>query len=179
VTATAPADDELPTLLTDLTAFFARRLPGGDGADDLAQDTLLRALTHWSDLRRTAARRAWVFSIARNLLHDQARLRHPIPAGTPGDLLPDAPCPEAPTPTTIQRAVREGLAMLPARQRHILLLHLFDDLSLADIAKPRASAWRRAERAWAPHLGCAGWASPKAPRTVAPTTACAACARRS
>jgi RNA polymerase sigma-70 factor (ECF subfamily) len=53
---------------------YARRLARNPAdADDLVQETYVRAFQRWQSLRDPAACRAWLFQIARNLNIDQAR----------------------------------------------------------------------------------------------------------
>lgn len=61
------AEEALPQM--DAVYRFALRLTGGDeaGAQDLVQDTYLRAYRSWSSYTRGTNCRAWLFTICRNL----------------------------------------------------------------------------------------------------------------
>jgi RNA polymerase sigma-70 factor (ECF subfamily) len=60
----------------DVLYGFCVRLAGDpQDAEDLLQDTLLRALRGYADLREPARAKAWLFSIAGNAWRDQARAR--------------------------------------------------------------------------------------------------------
>lgn len=58
-------------MLAYCTAMTRSRSP----AEDLVQETYLRAFTHWADLAdlSKSQRRAWLYKTARNLFIDQAR----------------------------------------------------------------------------------------------------------
>jgi RNA polymerase sigma-70 factor (ECF subfamily) len=60
------AEEALPWL--DAVYRFALRLTGGNRseADDLTQETFLRAYRHWSTFERGTSARSWLFTIARN-----------------------------------------------------------------------------------------------------------------
>lgn len=157
-----PGGADLEGWADDLRGFFGRRVRDPDDADDLAQETFVRALARWADLRRPEARRAWLFTIAHNVLRDHYReaARAPVPtadlaAGSAvlrSVTVPGSPPTLGGTATPIEpglrAAIRAGLAALPPGQRHVLLLRLWDDLSFADIARrlgiPEATAHTRA-----------------------------------
>jgi RNA polymerase sigma-70 factor, ECF subfamily len=60
------AEEALPCL--DAVYRFALRLTGGDTAEaeDLAQETFLRAYRHWDTYQRGTSARSWLFTITRN-----------------------------------------------------------------------------------------------------------------
>jgi RNA polymerase sigma-70 factor (ECF subfamily) len=60
------AEEALPWL--DAVYRFALRLTGGNRseADDLTQETFLRAYRHWATFERGTSARSWLFTIARN-----------------------------------------------------------------------------------------------------------------
>jgi RNA polymerase sigma-70 factor (ECF subfamily) len=118
---------------------FAVRLTGDHHqAEDLTQETLLRAWRHRRRLRDPEAARVWLFRIAVNLWRDQVRRakRSPKPA--------DRPC-EDPAATIVppdrMATDREDLDRalkimdsLPPRQREVLYLSACEGLSLDQIA---------------------------------------------
>lgn len=75
--ATAPSTDLPEADFTlealphfDAVAGFARWLAGeGADADDLVQETFLRAFRSWGSFRPGSSCRAWLFTICRNLHH--------------------------------------------------------------------------------------------------------------
>ncbi|HEX2165660.1 MAG TPA: sigma-70 family RNA polymerase sigma factor [Longimicrobiales bacterium] len=69
------ADEALPWL--DAVYRFSLRLTAGNRveADDVVQETFLRAYRHWDTFRRGTSARAWLFTIARNVfLRSRERL---------------------------------------------------------------------------------------------------------
>ncbi len=118
---------------------FALRLTGSrQEAEDLAQDTFLRAWRHKDRLRDAKAARVWLFTIARNLWTDRLRRKARRPAAI--ELLPEdeAGLAVAGEQESIAREdVRRVLAAvdsLPPRQREVLHLHACEGLSLDEIA---------------------------------------------
>lgn len=71
------AEEALPWL--DAVYLFARRLTYGDPdvAEDLVQDTFLRAYRAWHRFERGTNAKSWLFTICRNTyLHERSRLRN-------------------------------------------------------------------------------------------------------
>ena len=78
----APADDaeqalrgEIIGLLPELRAFARFLLRDRSAADDLVQDTVMRALTALQQFRRGSNLKAWLFTIERNAFYEQMRRR--------------------------------------------------------------------------------------------------------
>ena len=119
---------------------FALRLTGNpDMAEDLTQDTFLRAWRNRRGLRDHRAVRVWLFRIAANRWRDKVlrRCRRPDHVEFSDDdchgsrALPDR---EAGDREDVRRAM-EALDSLPPRQREVLYLHAVEGLSLAEIAE--------------------------------------------
>ncbi len=118
---------------------FALRLTGNrDEAEDLTQETFLRAWRHRARLRDPRAARAWLFSIAVNLWRSHLRRK-----GRREDVagLPDEPGPRPDNPPEEDliaeedvRRVRKAIDALPARQREVVYLHACEALPLREIA---------------------------------------------
>ena len=113
---------------------YARALTGDAVcADDLVQDTLVRALGKWT-LWRPDNLRAWLFSIMHNLFVNQLRSRRVV--DYPGDeALPDLPTRATQGDALELRDFARSLARLPDEQREVLLLVCLEDLSYEDAAK--------------------------------------------
>lgn len=130
---------------------YARALTGpGDGADDLVQDTLERALDRWRFWQSTRELRPWLFSIMHNLHVDRYRRDARI------DYRDDKELPELPqraeqTDALEPRDLDRALALLPLDQREVLLLVALEDMSYADAAKalglPSGTVMSRLSRA--------------------------------
>ncbi len=118
---------------------FALRLTGSrDAAEELTQDTLLRAWRHRRRLRDAGSARAWLFQIAANLRRDrmrQRRRRGDVP-NVDADEHADAAA-SAEREASDREDVRRALAAmdrLPTRQREVLYLHACEQMSLEEIA---------------------------------------------
>jgi RNA polymerase sigma-70 factor (ECF subfamily) len=106
-------------------------------AEELAQETYLRALRGCPDLRDAGRLRAWLFRIARNTCVDhlrRGRLRRLVG-------LSEAPEPRAlATPETLlqdnerHQALRAAVAGMPLRLREVLVLREYGGLSYQDIS---------------------------------------------
>ena len=98
-------------------------------ADDLVQDTLERALQHWSSRRAEGDLRAWLFTILRNLhvgRHRQAQRRGRAVAIDEADL----PGTAASQDTTVEaQDVLAAMDQLPEDQKSLLLLVGVEDFS--------------------------------------------------
>ena len=108
--------------------FLTRMVGNADTARDLAQDTFLRA-TRSSPPGDEAARRAWVFRIARNVALNHMRDRSRRPEAAPGT----APDGAAAAQETVL-LVREALAQLSPADREVFLLRESAGLNYGEIA---------------------------------------------
>ncbi len=118
---------------------FALRLTGNrQEAEDLTQETFLRAWRRRGDLLQPGAARVWLFAIAANLWRDRLRGRRRRPA--PAEPLAEdhASAVASPDRDLIAREqlgrVLEAIDLLPARQREVLYLHACEGLALGEIA---------------------------------------------
>jgi RNA polymerase sigma-70 factor (ECF subfamily) len=106
-------------------------------AEDLTQDTFLRAWTSLHTLREGARFRPWLFRIARNRFLDNHKARGPVvvqalpdrvPAGEPGPLA-------AVLAQECQTLLHDACERLPVHLRAPLLLWTHEELSYAEIAE--------------------------------------------
>jgi RNA polymerase sigma-70 factor (ECF subfamily) len=119
---------------------FALRLSNdAHTAEDLTQETFLRAWRQRERLRDPRAARVWLFRIAVNLWRDQLRRGRspvaragPLEESEPGHVLP----PErlVADQEEVNRAL-EAMAILPPRQREVLYLSACEGLASAEIAE--------------------------------------------
>jgi RNA polymerase sigma-70 factor, ECF subfamily len=117
---------------------FAYALLRGDreAADDLVQDTLERALSHWSLRRPDASLRAWLYTILYNrFLSDRHRARRRGPHGALSEEV-EVPGIEGGQLSALEhRDLLRVFAALPAEQQAILLLVGVEDLSYKEAAR--------------------------------------------
>jgi RNA polymerase sigma-70 factor (sigma-E family) len=103
-------------------------------AEDLLQSALLRTLRHWP--RASGSPDAYVRRVLVNLSHDRMRrlFRRPREAPLPPDpeTLPGTD--SGIERVTERRAMMAALARLSPRQRHIVVLRYFEDLSVEQTA---------------------------------------------
>ena len=110
---------------------YARLLTGDSHrADDLVQDTLLRACVKWTLWRPDSDLRAWLFTIMHNLFINQ--LRAALPESVQLDDMVDAGHAED---ASVGIDLERALARLPDDQREVLLMVTVEDFSYADVAR--------------------------------------------
>lgn len=118
---------------------FAMRLTGdGAEADDLAQDTLLRALRGLRGFRGEAALRTWLLRIASNLWIERAGRaeRRRRDGREVGEVAPPDPprLVEGLMARERQGELRRAVAGLPPRQRITLVLKVYHELTFEQVA---------------------------------------------
>jgi RNA polymerase sigma-70 factor (ECF subfamily) len=111
---------------------YARALVGDrDGADDLVQDTLERAVRKFH-LWRPGDLRAWLFAIMHNVFVNQLKARRIKPDVEIDDSF------AAPVPTVTGTDIldlQRGLLTLAPEQREVVLLVALEDMSYADVSR--------------------------------------------
>ncbi|MCA9266045.1 MAG: RNA polymerase sigma factor [Planctomycetales bacterium] len=116
---------------------FAWRLTGDQHvAEDIVQEALLRVSRSWRGFRRQAAFRTWLFRIVINVFRDHLASRASW-VELPSDLV-DGKCGEPGRQLVdgeLEAFLAQQIRQLPSRQREVLVLHVYEQLSPADIAK--------------------------------------------
>ena len=119
---------------------FALRLTrNSHQAEEITQETFVRACRRRHRLRAPDSARVWLLRIAVNLWRDQLRKGKRRPEQTDASIdqhqsntiLPDR---EVIDREDVQRAL-EAMGSLPSRQREVLYLHACEQLSLGQIAE--------------------------------------------
>jgi RNA polymerase sigma factor (sigma-70 family) len=105
-------------------------LVGPDDADDAFQETFIKALRAYPDLRDDRNLRGWILTIARRTAIDaaRARARRPEPLADPDALVADG------LPEPADPALWAAVRALPPRQRAAVTLHYAGDLPYAEVA---------------------------------------------
>lgn len=138
--ATAVFEQEaLPHL--DTLYRVALRLTGDRAAaEDLVQETMLRALRAWGSFRPGSNARAWLVTILRNQFINGWRSRKRAPTGIDMDAIPEPPDLGDPDPEgrffdeLVDDEVLEAVDALPPEFREVLVLSDMEGLPYADIA---------------------------------------------
>ena len=106
-----------------------------DGADDLVQDCLERAIAKRSLWRPIGPIRPWLFRILLNLHRNALRDRRRRPATTPVDELADLlPAPGSAFERAALAETARAMERLPGEQREALLLVAVEGLGYAEAA---------------------------------------------
>jgi RNA polymerase sigma-70 factor (ECF subfamily) len=120
--------------------FVLRRVGGARPlAEDLTQETFLRAWRGRRTFREETSMRGWLCAIAANVVRDDARRSRRRPAEVPQPEWFDVPELGADAGDRVADAegldrLRTALAALPAKQREMFLLRERDGLTYAEIA---------------------------------------------
>lgn len=119
---------------------FALRLSRGHThrAEDILQETMLRALKHYAQIDENSRIKSWLFAIAANVAKDRAK-RSSSRRETLSDTLEETYQYEENASEKLESAelwsqAMEQLDKLPDKQRSVLYLHTCEQLSLAQIA---------------------------------------------
>jgi RNA polymerase sigma-70 factor, ECF subfamily len=116
---------------------YAQRLLGSrEEAEEVAQETFLRAWQHAESYRPESRVSTWLHTIAHNLAVDRLRKKRPLAAS---DALEEVPGSARPPSVLLERketvlAVQAALERLPERQRAALTLTHHQGLSHAEAA---------------------------------------------
>jgi RNA polymerase sigma-70 factor (ECF subfamily) len=116
---------------------YARRLTGdGARAEDVAQETLVRAWRHPEVMRGERPVRGWLFTVARNLVideHKTARFRNEV-CSTYEAGVPDRPGPDEMNAALDRLLIREALAQLSDQHRAVIRRSYYLGWTTAQIA---------------------------------------------
>lgn len=115
---------------------FAIRLTGNpESADDLAQETVVRAARSWRTFRARSSFETWLFQIAINAFRDSlaaSKRIDPMPTDLT-DSRPAGPVAEA-SAAEIGEIVAQHVSSLPPRQREVLVLIVYEQLEISEVA---------------------------------------------
>lgn len=147
-------------------------------AEDLAQDTFVKAFRNLAAFDTTRRLSSWLFRIAHNTALDALRrARLPVVPldRTPGDRRDDPPAPVSPDPVeqlALGAALQAALAQVRPEYRAAITLRYDEGLSFDEIGRilgvPAATARshvHRARKELLQHLTDAGWQPGRPPAT--------------
>jgi RNA polymerase sigma-70 factor, ECF subfamily len=133
-----PLWEHLETHIPGVYRFLLRLSGDSDRAEDLTQETLLKAWKNRGQLRNAGSARVWLFRIAVNVWRDQVRRNKHRP-GLESCL--EEPLDKHPPPGE-KLADREEIVevlkaveQLPPRQREVLHLSAVEEMSVSEIAE--------------------------------------------
>lgn len=109
-----------------------------DRADDLVQDSIERALTHWHRRREDGNLRSWLCTILFNRFLTDERRRRRECLGRSLDAIPETELPGfegGQEPALIYRDLLRAFAKLPQEQRVVMLLITAQDFSYEEAAR--------------------------------------------
>ncbi len=121
-TASAPLKEAMLGLIPNLRAFAVSLCGDVERADDLVQETLLKAWNHFDSFQEGTNLRAWLFTILRNTYFSECRRRRREVEDRDGKRAADlAVHPDQPGYLDMQD-FRAALNLLPPDQREALVL---------------------------------------------------------
>ena len=133
-----PAGSDLrPAILAAIPSLraFALSLTGrSEQADDLVQDTILRALANLDRFEPGTNLQAWLFTILRNQFHSTYRRRRREVEDPEGLIAARLSCPPEQSGRLDFQDLRSALAKLPVEQREAVLLVGAEGLSYEEAA---------------------------------------------
>lgn len=121
--------------------WVARRIVGDHAeADDVAQETFVKAYLALGDFRGDSSFFTWVYRIAVNLSLNAVRKRQVMNYLRESELLSKfLPSPDDPSAGVelgeMESALRRGIAELPEKQKAVFVMRYYDELSYEEIAK--------------------------------------------
>src|SRR5215211_6667325 len=127
--------DALLAATPNLRAFAVSLTGSFDRADDLVQDTLLRALSHIDRFERGTNLNAWLFTILRNLFHSEYRKRRREVEDVDGSYALSLRTQPEQTAHVDFKDFQQALAKLPVDQREALVLVGAEGLSYEQAAE--------------------------------------------
>ncbi len=114
--------NEVVAMIPALRAFAWSLSHNGSDADDLVQDTLIKAWTNRDKFEPGTNLRAWLFTILRNTYYTQINRRRREVRDETGEYANNLSSPPTQDWSVAMRALQAGLARLPDEHREALIL---------------------------------------------------------
>ncbi len=114
--------NEVVAMIPALRAFAWSLSHNGSDADDLVQDTLIKAWTNRDKFEPGTNLRAWLFTILRNTYYTQISRRRREVRDETGEYANNLSSPPTQDWSVAMRALQAGLARLPDEHREALIL---------------------------------------------------------
>ena len=151
-------------LLPDALRFATRLTGDTDAAEDVLQDSLVRASRSWRAFRQESSLRTWLFRIVINVFRDRLAARPPaesLPEGLQDDRQMDVST--LAMAAELGRIIAREVSALPPRQREVLVLLSYEqlepfevasllDISVANVHATMHAARTRLHKRLAPYL---------------------------
>lgn len=134
---------------------YLHRRVGASAAEDLTAETFATAFRRWDSFDQARPLRPWLYGIAGNLVRhhwrdERRKLRAYARSGVDPVLVADEQALDRVDAESLKRALADALAELRPRDREILLLHAWAELSDDEIAEalalPRGTVKSRLHR---------------------------------
>lgn len=104
-------------------------------ADDLVQQTLLKALNNQRQLRDMAAAEAWLFRILSNCLKDHHRAKREVMSPEALEIRDDRTPESQASEQQLVNTVRQAVSSLPVAQRQVVTLVDLEGFTYASVAE--------------------------------------------
>jgi RNA polymerase sigma-70 factor (ECF subfamily) len=133
--------------LPGLYGYISRRCGGDrDLAEDVTQETWLRAVVEWRTHGIPTNPLAWLTTVSRNLLLNELRKRRPIPLeAVPDEILSVVESGSVSDSAAAAALVTQALARLPERQSRLLEAFHFDRCRISQLAESMGVSERAVE----------------------------------
>jgi RNA polymerase sigma-70 factor (sigma-E family) len=118
---------------TRLVALLTLQVGDVYTAQELSQDAIARLCQHWTRVRKMDNPQAWLTRVALNLATSRLRRRLAERRASQRFMQTAGPA-EPPQDEAAAIAIRDVLKSLPPRQRTVLVLRFYEDLSVSDTA---------------------------------------------
>lgn len=129
-----PATDNVVEMLPALRAFARTFCSNQNDADDLVQETLVRALNSYDTFTPGTRLKSWLFTIMRNAFYTQIKKSSREPVGAMRCVSDKRSMPASQEWTVHAKEVETAIHTLPAPQREVLVLITIEGMSYEDAA---------------------------------------------